>query len=149
MNITVKSYDASLHEKLVDIWERAVRATHDFLTDEDIVFYRNVVRDEALTGTMVKIATNEDGQPLGFIGLDESHIEMLFVDPIFHGKGIGRALIQDAVERIGSKISVDVNEQNEQAALFYKRLGFEQIDRSELDSSGRPFPILHLKMRNE
>lgn len=139
-------YDSALHDQLVELWERAVRATHHFLTEEDIAFYRGIVRDEALRAVELSIAITAGGEPAGFVGWHNSQIEMLFVDPSAHRQGIGRSLIQHAVERIGPKTSVDVNEQNEQAVLFYKRLGFKQVGRSELDASGRPFPLLHMKL---
>ncbi|WP_020616424.1 acetyltransferase [Paenibacillus daejeonensis] len=148
MNIQVKPYESTWHEQLVEIWERAVRATHHFLSEDDIVFYRTAVRDQALTSYEVRVAVNEESHPVGFIGTEGSHVEMLFVDPLVHGQGVGRELIQDAMKQAGPDLSVDVNEQNEQAALFYQRLGFHQVGRSELDSSGRPFPILHLKFIN-
>ncbi|WP_281255098.1 GNAT family N-acetyltransferase [Paenibacillus herberti] len=65
-------------------------------------------------------------------------------DPTYHGRGIGSRLIKYIEKLIGSNLQVDVNEQNDGAYTFYKRLGFVLIGRSELDSSGRPFPILHL-----
>ena len=43
---------------------------------------------------------------------------------------------------------VDVNEQNEQAVGFYKNYGFETVHRSELDSSGKPYPTLHMELKN-
>ncbi|EAQ80928.1 acetyltransferase, GNAT family protein [Blastopirellula marina DSM 3645] len=42
-------------------------------------------------------------------------------------------------------LAVDVNEQNPQACRFYEAQGFVTYDRSELDSSGRPFPLLHMR----
>lgn len=39
----------------------------------------------------------------------------------------------------------DVNEQNEQAIGFYIYKGFSVAGRSELDGTGKPYPILHLK----
>lgn len=146
MNIKVVSYTTAMHEQLVGIWDRAVRATHHFLTEADIEFYRTMVRNEALLACEIWIAADEGGQPVGFIGRDNNHVEMLFVDPDCHGQGVGKRLVQHAISQIGSDISVDVNEQNEQAVLFYKRLGFELVGRSELDGSGRPFPLLHLKL---
>ena len=37
-----------------------------------------------------------------------------------------------------------MNEANENALGFYLHFGFEVAGRSELDSAGRPFPLLHL-----
>lgn len=39
---------------------------------------------------------------------------------------------------------VDVNEQNPQALHFYLHMGYRITGRDALDSTGRPFPILHL-----
>ncbi len=41
---------------------------------------------------------------------------------------------------------VDVNEQNEQAVGFYEHVGFKTVSRSELDSLGMPYPILHMEL---
>ncbi|MFC4099383.1 acetyltransferase [Paenibacillus xanthanilyticus] len=135
------------HERLVDIWERAVRATHHFLQEADIVFYRDLVRDHALHAVELWLARHEDGHAVGFIGLDGPRIEMLFVDPNYRGRGIGSALIRHAERLKGNCLQVDVNEQNEGACTFYARYGFVACGRSEVDGSGRPFPLLHLQLR--
>ncbi len=142
----VTSYRALDHAKLVAIWERAVRATHTFLAEEDIVFYKSVV-SEALSGMEVWEAVDSAGEPVGFMGLDGKNIEMLFVDADQHGKGVGRMLVIHAIDLKGNDLKVDVNEQNEGAARFYNRMGFVQTSRSELDGSGNPFPILHLELK--
>lgn len=142
----VTSYRALDHAKLVAIWERAVRATHTFLTEEDIVFYKSVV-SEALSGMEVWEAVDSAGEPVGFMGLDGKNMEMLFVDADQHGKGVGRMLVMHAIDLKGNDLKVDVNEQNEGAAQFYNRMGFVQTGRSELDGSGNPFPILHLELK--
>ena len=139
-------YQEQYHDQLVDIWHRAVVRTHTFLAEADIQFYHQIVRNGALREVELWMALNEAQEPAGFIGLDGTKIEMLFVDPDEHGKGIGRRLVQHAKTRNGGSLQVDVNEQNEGAYLFYKRLGFVRIGRSELDPSGRPFPLLHLEL---
>ena len=88
---------------------------------------------------------DEDGTIAGFLGYAEGKVEMLFVDPTHHGLGIGRALLSDAVGRLGAN-QVDVNEQNPKALGFYLSQGFAVEDRSPLDGGGRPFPILHLRL---
>lgn len=70
-------------------------------------------------------------------------VDTLFVDPVFHRRGIGRALL-DFTRRDYPCIFLDVNEQNSAAAHFYARYGFTTIGRSELDGQGRPYPLLHL-----
>lgn len=136
------------HDIVVDIWYRAVSLTHTFLTETDIQFYREIVQNGALREVEIWVRRNENKEPVGFIGLDGTKIEMLFVDPEYHGTGIGKRLIKHAKKLKGSTLQVDVNEQNDGACAFYKRLGFVQIGRSELDSSGKPFPLLHLECRS-
>ncbi len=137
-------FDEKYYDELVDIWHRAVVRTHTFLTEADIRFYHQIVRDGALKEVEIWISVNEGRVPTGFIGLEGSKIEALFIDPDHHGKGIGTRLIRHAESLKGEKLQVDVNEQNEGACAFYQRLGFVRIGRSELDPSGKPFPILHL-----
>jgi putative acetyltransferase len=57
---------------------------------------------------------------------------------------VGRRLARHAVVRLGAT-TVDVNEQNPEAVAFYLRLGFRVEGRSELDSTGKPFPLLHMR----
>jgi putative acetyltransferase len=144
----ITPYQESDHDILVDIWYRAVCCTHTFLTDSDIRFYRNIVQNGVLREVEIWVKRNESKKPTGFIGLSGTKIEMLFVDPEYHGMRIGSRLIKHAQQLKGSTLQVDVNEQNSGACAFYKRFGFVQIGRSELDSSGKPFPLLHLECRS-
>ncbi|RAV23130.1 acetyltransferase [Paenibacillus contaminans] len=144
MRIGIVPFQEQDHDRLVEIWYEAVRDTHTFLTEEDIDFYHQMVKNGALDEVELWVEQNENNVPRGFIGLDGTKIEMLFVDPKYHGKGIGTRLIKHAEAIKGGNLQVDVNEQNEGACAFYKRYGFVRTGRSELDSSGRPFPLLHL-----
>ncbi len=68
--------------------------------------------------------------------------------PALHGQGLGRQLLDHVICADPSTAwTVDVNEQNPGATRFYERYGFVRIGRSELDASGRPFPLLHLALR--
>jgi putative acetyltransferase len=143
----ITAYLEEDHDYLVELWYRAVRETHAFLTEADIAFYRRIVDEQALKHVEVWVEKDDSGVPLGFIGLDGSMVEMLFVDPDRHGQGIGTRLLRYAEQLKGSRLRVDVNEQNDGAYAFYQRYGFVQTGRSELDGSGRPFPLLHLELK--
>ena len=133
------------HPLLLDIWLRAVRATHHFLQQADIEALLVQLRDVYLPAVELWIAEEPKDGPLGFIGLNESHVEMLFIEPDRRGEGIGRALLDHARSSRG-QMSVDVNEQNPEAVGFYLHYGFIQTGRSPLDGEGRPFPLLHLSL---
>ncbi|MEH3506326.1 N-acetyltransferase GCN5 [Enterobacter asburiae] len=98
-----------------------------------------------LPNLKVVIARDDAGVIHGFLGVDENRIEMLFVDDASRGKGVGKLLLQLAIEVFGAN-EVDVNEQNPQRVAFYRHMGFEQVGRSELDGQGNPFPLLHMRM---
>lgn len=131
------------HPQLLNIWLRSVRATHHFLQESDIEALFPQLRDIYLPAVELWVAVDAEDCPRGFIGLNENHVEMLFIEPDLRGQGIGRALLGHA-HSSRSRMSVDVNEQNPDAAGFYLHYGFVQKGRSPLDGEGRPFPLLHL-----
>ncbi|WP_426452919.1 GNAT family N-acetyltransferase [Paenibacillus sp. S-38] len=147
MTIDIIPYQEKFHDQLVDIWYRAVRQTHTFLTEVDLEFYHGIVRGGALREVEIWLALWDHQTPTGFIGLDGTKIEMLFIDPAYHGQGMGSRLIRHVESMHGGSLQVDVNEQNDGACAFYKRYGFVQRGRSELDGAGRPFPLLHMELR--
>ena len=131
--------------RVLDIWRHAVDATHHFLSDED----RRAIESDVvafLPGAPLDLAVDENDRPIAFMLLDGSHMEALFVDPAHHGAGVGRLLVEAALTRHPG-LSTDINEQNEAAAGFYERLGFERCGRSALDGQGRPYPLIHLRYR--
>ncbi|WP_367863350.1 acetyltransferase [Pseudomonas guariconensis] len=133
------------HPHLLNIWLRSVRVTHHFLKESDIEELLPQLRDIYLPAVELWVAVDAEDCPLGFVGLNENHVEMLFIEPGLRGKGIGRTLL-DHARRSRSQMSVDVNEQNPDAVGFYLHYGFIQTGRSPLDGEGRPFPLLHLSL---
>lgn len=129
--------------RLVEVWRAAVEATHHFLTPSDVDGYSERLAAEFFP-TVELVVAELGGRVVGFSGTTDGRLEMLFVDPTTHGRGVGTALLYRAVQAQGT-IDVDVNELNPDAVAFYERRGFEQIGRSPLDSDGRPFPLLHLR----
>ncbi|WP_371929379.1 acetyltransferase [Photobacterium sp. CCB-ST2H9] len=131
------------HQKLIEIWESSVRATHDFLKESDLQALKPLILNQYFDAVDLKCVRNPDGEIMGFCGVHGDNIEMLFVSPDVRGKGVGSALVHHAIH-VQSVKKVDVNEQNEQALGFYQHLGFTVTSRSPLDGQGNPYPILHL-----
>lgn len=128
---------------LLDLWRLSVDATHDFLSAED----RKAIDAEVcdfLPHAPVTVAVDENDRLCGFMLIDGTHMEALFIDPDVRGTGIGRQLLQHAVSLYGS-LSTDINMQNAQAVGFYQRMGFIETGRSEVDSQGRHYPLIHLR----
>lgn len=133
------------HPRLLEIWEASVRATHDFLREEDLQELKPLILDRYFDAVDLKVAKTGDGELLGFCGVSEGNIEMLFILPEARGKGIGSMLALHAIDVLGAT-KVDVNEQNHQAVGFYKHLGFVTAGRSPVDGQGKPYPLLHLDL---
>jgi putative acetyltransferase len=131
---------------LLALWERSVRATHEFLTEDDIVGLRPHVA-EALGDDALELWVLADANdvPIGFMGLVGDDIAALFLEPAHRGTGGGRRLVEHAQALRGGELTVDVNEQNPAATGFYEALGFVVDGRSPLDPDGRPFPMLHMR----
>lgn len=130
-------------EALVGIWERSVRASHDFLTEVAFNEIRAALVPCYFPGVDL-YAIADKGSFVGFIGLSADTIEMLFIDAGCRNHGYGSALI-DFAKRKGA-VKVDVNEQNPSALKFYEAKGFRVIARDETDGDGRSYPILHLSL---
>lgn len=131
--------------RVVEIWCASVDATHDFLLPNDRYEIEQIVRG-FLPGAPLWLAVDGDDRAIGFMLLDGEQMEALFIDPAWRGRGVGRALVEHGLV-LSPTMTTDVNEQNAQAVGFYLRLGFEQTGRSESDSQGRPYPLLHLRFR--
>ncbi|MDQ3871012.1 MAG: acetyltransferase [Chloroflexota bacterium] len=133
-------------DRLVELWEASVRATHDFVAEADIVRFRPLVRDALPQIPTFACVRDVDGRVAGFVAVSDRKVHMLFIDPARRGQGLRRRLLEHAVQVLGAS-TLDVNEQNEQAVGFYLRLGFEVVGRSPVDDTGNPYPLLHMRLR--
>jgi putative acetyltransferase len=133
------------YPEVISVWEASVRATHDFLSEDDIQILKPLIQNEYLQAVALACMKDDQGKIMGFIGVADEKIEMLFIEPQYRGKSIGKKLLQYAIASMHA-FKVDVNEQNEQAVGFYKHAGFEVVGRSPLDGQGKPFPLLHLSL---
>lgn len=143
--INIKNRNLSLIEKLIDVWERSVRKTHLFLSNEEIEEIKNFVPMALKSVPHLIIENDVNGVPIAFMGIDDGKLEMLFIDPREQGKGLGRKLLEHGITKYGVK-EVVVNEQNPQAKGFYEHMGFKVYERSEIDEQGNPYPILFMKL---
>ncbi|WP_160137882.1 GNAT family N-acetyltransferase [Chryseobacterium sp. c4a] len=129
------------YPQLMKIWESSVRNTHDFLKEEDFNYYKKEIPGYFEHVTL--LGFEEDGILIGFMGIAEGNLEMLFIHDDHRGKGIGKRLIQHGIHHL-KVTKVDVNEQNKQAVGFYQYIGFHVLERSALDGQGKAYPILHM-----
>ena len=130
---------------LCQVWESSVRATHHFLSEEDIRSLAVYVPQALAQVPVLVVAFSDQGIPVGFMGIDGTRLEMLFLSPDVRGTGLGRQLLQRGIRRYGVT-SLCVNEQNPQALDFYLHMGFQVRSRTETDEQGNPFPLLCMSL---
>lgn len=131
-------------DELLIVWEKSVRSSHHFLKEEDIAYFRPLVRNQYFRAVRLFVIRNAKGRISAFMGLSDDMLEMLFVLPEEQGHGYGKMLVDYAISTCNIN-KVDVNEDNEQAYRFYLHMGYKAIGRDEFDSFGKPFPIVHLQ----
>jgi|GEM_PF-77954 len=127
MVISIRRSQHEEGEELVAIWCRSVDATHDFLSAEYRAELEELVRS-FLPEAPLWVAVNERDQPVGFMLLSGQHMDALFIDPDVRGCGVGRMLVEHALS-MAPELTTNVNEQNEQAVGFYKKVGFKVTGR--------------------
>ena len=140
---TIKSASLQEYPRIMEIWESAVLATHDFLKQDDFELFKKLIPKTFLPQLQVFIL-EQNGQVDAFFSVSEDNLEMLFVHDDARGKGLGRQAVTYVVGDL-MILKVDVNEQNPQAVGFYEKVGYKKVGRSQLDGMGKPYPLIHFE----
>lgn len=141
----VKERNPLLINQLLEVWEDSVRATHLFLSGEEINEIKKFVPQAIKRVANLVIIENEN-IPVAFMGIEGNKLEMLFVKNSERGKGLGKQLLSYGIEKYDIN-ELAVNEQNPEAKGFYEHMGFETYKRNELDDQGNPYPVLYMKLK--
>lgn len=142
--IEIQERTEMLVNQLLEVWEDSVKATHLFLSNEEIKNIKEYV-PQAISGVShLVIIENESQEPIAFMGIEDTKLEMLFIKNSERGKKLGKQLLNYGIENYNVNELV-VNEQNPKAKGFYEYMGFKTYKRSELDEQGNPYPILYMR----
>ena len=96
--IEVNDRTSTLINQLLEVWEDSVKATHLFLSNEEIENIKRYV-PKALNGVEhLIIIENESYQPIAFMGIEAKKLEMLFIKNSERGKGLGKHLLNYGIE---------------------------------------------------
>ena len=77
------------YPELLEVWKASVRATHDFITDADVLELKPLILYKYFDTVDVRCIKSDTGKILGFSGVYEGSIAMLFISPEVRGKRIG------------------------------------------------------------
>ncbi|MBU5243088.1 GNAT family N-acetyltransferase [Lactococcus lactis] len=134
-----------LIEKLVNLWENSVKASHLFLSNKEIEEIKKYVPQALREIEHLIVETDKTENPIAFMGIYKNKLEMLFISPVHMKTGLGRKLIEEAIENYSVNELV-VNEQNPKAKGFYEHLGFKVYKRNPIDEQGNQYPILFMHL---
>ncbi|MEW6998068.1 GNAT family N-acetyltransferase [Colwelliaceae bacterium BS250] len=137
----IRQYKASDLKSVLDTWELATRLAHEFMTDDFIAQERKNVADIYLPNTDTWVA-EVDGEVKGFIALMGNEVGAIFLQPNYHGKGIGKSLM-DKAQSLHESLEVEVFKANSIGRNFYSKYGFEYLEEKFHEPTGQP--LLRLK----
>lgn len=145
MSFQIIKYKRKHKNQIISVWESSVLATHHFLNRTDYLKIRALFHEYDFKVLDMYCLAKQD-HVIGFIGVYNHKIEMLFLDPAYIGQGWGKQLIKFAIEQQGATL-VDVNEQNINAKSFYEKAGFQVFERKEKDGFGKSYPLLKMELK--
>lgn len=114
------------------------------MTPADRIEIDRMVAEDFLPNAQLWLVDDAQGRAAGFLVMDGTMIDALFVDPALHGQGYGTSLLNHALT-LSPEATVEASEQADNALPFYEARGFVRVGRSETDPQGRPYPLVMLK----
>ena len=113
-------------ESVVRLWHETKLDAYPYLPlerdrkpEEDLAFFRD--RIEPKCDLFVAEA---DGRLLGFLALNGSYVDRLYVHPNGQRRGIGSRLIQRAQQQSPGGLELHTHQKNVRACAFYEKHGF-------------------------
>ena len=121
----IRKYQTEDLEAVLSVWASASAVGHPFLMTEFLAKERENIAERYLPSAETWV-WEADGRVAGFIALVNNEIGGLFVDPMLHGRGIGRGLV-DHARRLRGELEVEVFEANAVGRAFYRACGFVEL----------------------
>ena len=141
MNVIIRQYQQSDLEGVLNSWEVATRLVHEFMSDEFIAEQRINVEKVYLPNTDTWVA-EINGTVQGFISLMGNEVGAIFLQPQYHGMGVGKALM-DKAKSLHRELELEVFKVNQTGRIFYSNCGFHHIKETVHDLTGEP--VLRLR----
>jgi len=133
----IRDFTPADTDAVVSVFTDASLKAHAFLGRERIAQFAQMVRDTYIPMADTRVF-EQDGVVLGFISvLEGREVGGFFVAPDQMGKGIGQALMRDAVARFGT-LELSVFEDNPIGRRFYEKFGFQEFARQITPEIGEP-----------
>lgn len=123
-----KDRTTTLINKLSEVWEDSVMATHLFLSSAGIENIKKYVPQALKETEHLVIAKNMNNIPVAFMDVEDIKLEILFIKNSERGKGLGKSLLNYGIGNYNVD-KLTVNEQNPNARGFYEHMVFKTYKR--------------------
>jgi putative acetyltransferase len=138
----IRQYDPGDCDALLAVWAASAAVAHPFWTPAMFERERRDIAEKFLPVAETYVF-ERGGAVVGFISLLGNEVGGIFVAPEYHGRGIGRALMDWAC---GSRdhLELDVFEANEIGRAFYAAYGFGVVGERVDEATGQQ--VLRLRL---
>ena len=140
MEISIRPLQEADLDTVVDLWLKSSIKAHSFIEASFWEGQVNAMREVYIPSADTWVADYE-GMLVGFVSLNEEMLAALFVHPFFQGNGVGKQLLQFAMEQSDSLV-LSVYKENKRAMDFYRKQGFEAIQEQVDKHTGMPEVIM-------
>lgn len=127
MNAIIRHYkiDSNDLTGVMSSWENASKIAHPFLAEKFLDTERYNIPNMYLPNADTWVA-DFDGIVIGFIALMGNEVGAIFVEPEFHGTGVGLSLMNKA-QQLHGDLEVEVFDENSIGRKFYSSYGFSLL----------------------
>lgn len=141
----IKNIENEDIDKIMDIWLKSTIKAHDFIDEE--YWNKNYSTVKNVYIPMSDTFVYEDKENIkGFISIiDKKFIGALFVDPDFQGSGVGKKLINYALNKY-KKLNLAVYKDNKKSVDFYMNRGFKIVKEQKNEDSGYAEYIMEMHL---
>lgn len=96
--VKIEKRDEMLINQLLIVWKNSVKETHLFLSKDEIENIEPYVFQALNSIKHLIIETDDNGDSIAFMGIEDNKLEMLFIAPDFREKGLGKKLLLYGIE---------------------------------------------------
>ena len=137
----IRPYKDTDLSELLEAWYSASLVGHPFLDEAFFRQERKKIREVYLPNAETWVF-EQDEVVVGFVALIGNEVGAIFVDSNYHGRGIGRALM-DYARSLRDILEVDVFKDNKVGRDFYEKCGFHQVGEHVHKETG----LMQLRLR--
>jgi ribosomal protein S18 acetylase RimI-like enzyme len=127
--VEIRAYRDQDCEGVVELWHETQLDTYPYLpltqsyTRQD---HLRFFRERIVPNCAIWIAT-DDQELAGFLALNGSYVDRLYIHPMRQRTGLGTALIRKAMQLSPDGLELHTHQQNESACTFYEKHGFATV----------------------